>query len=80
METMSLFPVDLIRVKTVIIKTGQGKIMIGMKKIKQKYKYNNNLVELHRKKYIGPFILFFNLKTPWACPSKNSGLKIVPLK
>lgn len=46
METMSLFPVDLIRVKTIIIKTGQGKIMIGMKKIKQKYKYNKNLVEL----------------------------------
>jgi len=31
METMSLFPVDLIRVKTIIIKTGQGKIMIGIK-------------------------------------------------
>lgn len=29
---MSLFPVDLIRVKILIIKTGQGKIMIGIKK------------------------------------------------
>jgi len=46
METMSLFPVDLIRVKTIIKKTGQGKIMIGIKKIKQKYKYNKNLIEL----------------------------------
>jgi len=37
METMSLlFPVDLIRVKIIIIKAGQGKIMIGIKKNKSR--------------------------------------------
>lgn len=41
MKTMSLFPVDLIRVKILIIKTGQGKIMIGIKKKSNKLKYEH---------------------------------------